>query len=68
MLCKIGTLSATHGVPYATPFGVATPSLGSPALQHHANFQVTKLKGKKLRHRHNIDICECAVNVYSITF
>jgi len=32
MLCKIGTLSATPGVRYATPKGVATPSLGSPDL------------------------------------
>ena len=35
MLCKIGTLSATPGVRYATPKGVATPSLGSPGLNHY---------------------------------
>ena len=30
--CKIGIRSATPEVRYATPCGVATPSLGSPVL------------------------------------
>ena len=40
--CKIGTgmLSATPEDCYATPLGVATPSLGSPAIQERKSICV----------------------------
>ena len=34
--CKIGMLYATPEDRYATPLGVATPSLGSPGLDHYS--------------------------------